>query len=169
MSAPREDLFVALFAILETLVGETDASPLRFASRALLSWDDCPPGQCPAAFLVAAGEDRITRRGFPAMINVKAHIIVYAKNDQGRDQVPATQLNALISAIEDALQRQPSEGPAPAALFPQNPDMTFGTTLGGLCYTCQIGSAVDIFEGFQGPDAVAAIPVEMLTTDRKAT
>ncbi len=166
MAAPREDLFVQLLAKLTALVGTGDDAVLRYASRALLSWDDCPPAMCPAAFLVAAGESHTKRRGLPSLVLIHGQIIVYAKNDQGRDQVPATQLNNLISAVEDTLKRTPQEGPAPSALFPQNPDLTFGTTLGGLCYTCQIGPSIDIFEGFQGADAVAIIPVEMWTTER---
>lgn len=170
MATPREALFVALLAKLTTLIDadDPDAGILKTASRVLLSWDDCPPGDCPAAFLVADGERRTTARGMPSLVRIDARILVYCKNDHGRETVPATQLNAVLSGIEDALQRQPAEGPAPVPLFPQNPDMTFGTTLGGLCYSCSIGETVDIVEGFQGADAVAAIPVVMWTTDKAA-
>lgn len=167
MSTPREALFVALFDKLSALVGaDGDGSVFRSASRVLLSWDDCPSSMCPAAFLLADGEVHLARRGLPPMVVVKALVIIYAKNDQGRDGVPSTQLNACISAIEDALQRTPLDGPAPTAIFPQNPDLTFGTTLGGLCYSCSIAQTVDLFDGFQGANAVATIPIELLTTDR---
>jgi hypothetical protein len=131
MSAPREALFAALFAVIETLVaptGEdlTEATPLRVASRSLRSWDDVGPGECPIAFLVAAGEQRQTKPGFPSTVQVEASLIIYAKNEDGRNTVPSTAVNAIISAV--------------------------GTTLGGLCYTCTIGQRIEIFEGFIGVD-----------------
>lgn len=169
MSAPREELFVALFAKIEGLVAPVGAdlsvaAPLRIASRSLRSWDDTPAGECPAAFLIADSESRTTTRGFPSLIRIDAEIVVYAKNMDGRDTVPSTQLNALISALEDALRRTTAEGPAPTAMFPMI--QAWGTTLGGLCYTCAIGDRIEIFEGFQGADSCALIPVYMLTTDR---
>lgn len=166
MSAPREEIAVALLAKLQALV---DAEPplLTTASRVFRSWDDVGGGECPAAFLIADGETRTKRRGLPDLIAIKSLVVIYCKNDQGRDGVPATQLNAALSAVEDALQRQPSEGQAPLGLFPQNPDFTFGTTLGGLCYSCGIAETVEIYEGFQGADAVCVIPILSLTTDRK--
>lgn len=173
MSAPREALFAALFAKLEGLVAPpandtsldnlSTATPLRTASRTLRSWDDCPPADCPAAFLTAAGEQRVTRRGLPSFIRIRTQVIVYVKNDGGRDNVPSTALNAMISAMEDKLKREPTEGPGALALFPDI--QSWGTTLGGLCYTCSIGDSLEIFEGFQGADSIAVIPIDMLTTD----
>jgi hypothetical protein len=169
MSAPREACFEALFAIIEGLVAATGdepstARPLRVASRALRSWDDVGPGECPAAFLVAAGEQRQNRPGFPSLITLTATLVIYVKNVDGRENVPSTAVNAIISAIEDALQRQPTDGPVPAALFPVV--QGWGTTLGGLCYTCSIDQSLEIFEGFIGVDTAAQIPIVMLTSDR---
>lgn len=162
MSVPREEIAVALFAILEGMV--TDGT-LKTASRSLRSWDDVAPGECPAAFLVKEDESRVVRRGFPAMVNARAGVFVYVKNMDGRDTVPATAINAVLSALENALRRQPADGPAPTALFPDNPDLTFGSTLGGLCYFVAMGD-VTVDEGFIGVDSVAYVPIDCFTTER---
>lgn len=163
MPANREPCFAALFARIEALT-EGDAPTLKFASRALRSWDDTPPSECPAAYLTKGPESVDDRRGLPPIWSLEADLIIYAKNDEGRNTVPSIQINALLDAIEEMLQRTPTEGPADGAIFPNNPDMMWGTTLGGLCYTCTINGTVEVYEGVVGGGAVAIVPILIVTS-----
>jgi hypothetical protein len=167
MAINREAIFAKLFARLETIVDPTLAGGklLRFATRVYQGWDEVAPSQCPAALLLKGDETRPRRiQGLPPIVSLMASIVLYAKNDEER-QVPAsTQLNELITAIEALLERQPGELPSTGAVFPNNPDGSYGTTLGGLCFSCQIAGTVQTFEGVLDQDSAVIIPIEILTT-----
>lgn len=163
MPANREPCFAALFARIEGLT-QGDEPTLRFASRVLRTWDDVPPSECPAAFLQKGAETVDDRPGLPPIWSLEADLIVYAKNDEGRNTVPSIQINALITAVEQMLQRTPTEGPVAAAIFPNNPDGMWGTTLGGLCYTCTINGTIEVFEGIVGGGSVTIIPIIIVTS-----
>lgn len=159
MAANREACFVALTTRLEAI------EDFELVSRTVRSWDDVGPGECPAGFLVKASESVDARGGMaPPIWTLEADFVIYCKNREGRATVPSTQLNALLTAVESALQRQPTEPPNPDAIFANNPDMMWGTTLGGLCYTCAISGTIEVFEGVIGGGAVAIVPIQIITS-----
>lgn len=166
MPANREPCFAALFALLEELGVEADPTNgvFKLISRTIKTWDDVQSAQAPACFLAKGNETTEQRRGMPQLWRLEADIVIYCKVDEGRDTIPSIQLNEIISLVEGKLERKPTEVAAAGALFADNPDMTFGTTLGGLCYTCAINGTVEVFEGLTGGGSVAIIPVEIITT-----
>lgn len=166
MPVQRETIFAALFARIETIVDPDlrDGKLLRYATRVFEGWDETAPSQCPAAQLRKGPETRTQRLGAPPIVSLGASIAIYCKNDELRQTPASVQLNELIDAIEAMLERQPLDGPAPAAIFPNNPSYFYGTTLGGLCFSCQIAGTIEVWEGVIDQDSVAIIPLEILTT-----
>ena len=158
MALDREAIFVALFARIQALTA------WGFSSRTFQTWDDTPPSASPACFLAKDTEDPTTIVGLPQSWRIRARVVVYALNESAASGIaPSTQLNQLLTALEGALERKPIEGPAIGAPFPQNPGGA-GTTLGGLCYSCQIVGTVETFEGLVGGNAVMVVPIEILAT-----
>lgn len=158
MAVDREALFVALFDRLSSLDG------FVYASRIFRSWDDTPAAEMPTLYLTKSDEtSRYSVQGLPTLWRFEAHATLYIGNDAL--EPASTRINAIITAVEAALERKPMDGPLPGYGFPANPNGgTFGTTLGGLCYACQISGTVQVFEGIISNDAVVMIPIEMLTT-----
>lgn len=160
MALDREALFVALFARLQTSVG----SIVKSYSRRWASWDDAPPTMQPALLLLK-GPEKVERpvRGGPLLWRLTAHILVYAKDDGTGEAVPDTLLNQILTAIEAALEVQPDEATAVGAQYLARRDVPpAGTTLGGLCETCQMTGTVETYAGTQGHDGMIDLEVEIL-------
>lgn len=166
MAVNREAIFAALFARLAGLADPALAGGLlfRYATRIYEGWDETAPSQKPALQLRKGPETPTPRRGLPSLWTLSAGVIVYATADDAREVPASTQLNQLLTAIEGALERKPTDGPIAGAIFPNNPDLVFGTTLGGLCYSCQIVPSVEVFEAGIDQDLLAIVPLEILTT-----
>ena len=163
MAAQRELIFAALFDRLSAI------SFFRYSSRVFQSWDDTPPSVQPAFFLLKGAEEgNIKLQGAPSGWKLKATVCVYISNDETTHNepsvAPSTTLNNAITLIEAALQMQSGELPNLAGTFPSRPPGSFTTTLGGLCYSCQIVGTVEVFDGAIAGTAVALIPIEILTT-----
>lgn len=157
MGFNREACFVALFDRLSVL------EDFKFTSRVFQSWDDTPPPQCPAMFMVKDREREIpAAQGMPPLVTLTARLVLYVRNDEGRLVPPSTQINNLLDAIDGALKRKPEEGPVANANFLNNPPSTWGTSLGGLCYTCKRQGEVMTFEGIIGSDAQVVLNIDML-------
>jgi len=160
MAAQREAIFAALFARLQARV-----TGVKVFSRKLTSFDDVAAADQPAVFLVKGNEDPTPKQGFLPLWKLHADIVVFCRNDASPDAPPSVQLNDLLTDIEAALERQPSEGPIADAPFPNTPGgSSFGTSLGGLCSHCWIAGTVEVGEGAIGDQAIAIIPIEILTT-----
>lgn len=171
MAIQREVIFAALFSRLESRLVDPDLADgklFRYATRVFEGWDEMAPSQCPALQLRRGAESRpsaLGRPGTPPIVSMGATIVIYAKQDEERQTPASVQLNALIDAVEACLERQPTDGPVDGAVFPQNPSYNYGTTLGGLCFSCQIVGTIETFEPITADgDAVVLIPVEILTT-----
>jgi hypothetical protein len=157
MPINREACFAALFQRLQAVPG------FKFTSRVFQSWDDTMPPQCPAMFMVKDFERTVAAaQGMPPLFVLTARVVMYARNDEGRLVPPSTQLNDLLDGIDAAIKRTPEEGPVAGANFLNNPPGTWGTSLGGLCYTCQRQGEVMIFEGIIGSDAQAVVKIDIL-------
>ncbi len=153
----REKVFVALFDRLAAVEG------FKFTSRVAESWDDVPPSQSPAMFMVKDFERTLPyAQGMPPLFVLTARLVMYARNDQGRLVPPSTQINNLLDGVDAAIKRTPEEGPLAGANFLNNPPGTWGTSLGGLCYTCQRQGEIMIFEGVIGSDAQAVVKIDIL-------
>jgi hypothetical protein len=95
-------------------------------------------------------------------------MMIYLSNGETTHEEPSVPpdiaLNTAITLVEAALEAQPGEQRSPFATFPGKQPGYFTTTLGGLCYSCQIVGTVQVFDGTIAGTAVAIIPIEILTT-----
>jgi hypothetical protein len=106
-----------------------------------------------------------TSLGLPGLLQMNARVVVYAQNDEGRLEPPSTQLNRILTALDAALERKPTEPPPPIPpKFVSNLAGNFGITLGGLCFSCQRNGQVQSFEGVIAGDAMIVLEIEMLTS-----
>jgi hypothetical protein len=152
MALDREAIYAALFARLEALPGFVTVS------RRWKHWDDVDRTQQPALFLTQGNETPTQERGMPPAWRLLPTIYIYARHDADPQAIPGQTMNALIRAVEGALERQPNE------VEPFGGPEEWGTTLGGLCSHCRISGTVETDEGLMGDQAVTIIPLEVLTT-----
>jgi hypothetical protein len=141
MQNTREAIMTALFA---QVVG---AYAFRTVGRRLQLWKETPDQ--PALFLRNAGDHYPARavRGLPAKVTIEAEIWLYVRVGPDKSAIPGAALNALIDAVEMALQ------PGPAQEV---------QTLGGLVQHCWIEGKIEMDPGDLDGQAKAIIPVRML-------
>lgn len=141
----RELIFVALFDLLKNIDG------IVTAERRLRHWNDVPAIEQPYLCLAQGGQNidpANPAKGIPTKRTMHADIYVYARTDG--EQVPSSVLNPIVDAIEQALE-------------PPYPDIEKNQTLGGLVTHCWIEGEIDTDEGTLGDQAVAVIPVVILS------
>jgi len=139
----REAIYAALFAKVSAIPG------IKTSSRRMRHFSDVPGQEQPALFQEQSPET-VTRPGkdLPRKLYLNAHLWIYAKTDDHTIS-PAPMLNALIDAVEDALD----EGSDP---------MTGNQTLWGLVSHCVISGKIETDDGWLDSQAIARIPIEML-------
>lgn len=137
----REPIYSALFALVAAAPG------LVTTSRKLLHWADVPASQRPALFMAQKREAIVQSTGRPAVWTLTVDLYVYVST-QGATS-PGAVLNPILDAISTALDYRPGPG------VPQ--------TLGGLVQWARISGAIETDEGTLGSEAVAIIPVNILS------
>jgi len=137
----REAIYSALFTLVSAAPG------LVTKSRKLLHWNDVPPSQRPALFMAQRRESTMQVTGRPTVWTLHVDLYVYVST-LGNDY-PGQALNPILDAIATKLDY-------PYAGQPQ--------TLGGLVQWARIEGSIETDEGTLGNDAVAIIPVSILTT-----
>ncbi|WP_423396027.1 hypothetical protein [Burkholderia sp. LMG 21824] len=147
MSIQREPIYAALFALVQSAVAPyavTIGRRFQLASQV-------PPSEQPAVFQVQKSE-RIAheRRGLPKKYHLFVDLVVYAQAGDSA-AIPATAVNTILDAIDNAL--------APAPGDPMN-----NQTLGGLVEHAWIEGEVLIVEGTLQDQSVAIVPVQMYVT-----
>lgn len=135
----REPIFVALADMLASLPGVVTVS------RRLKHWNDTPPVDQPAVYITQRGEtaDVVTRQ--PTRWKIEISLYVYARTTD-KTIAPSTVLNPLLDAISDAFL-----------------DPRMVQTLGGLVHYARISGRIETDEGSLGDQAVAIVPIEILT------
>lgn len=143
MSASRETVYAALFALLDSLA--TGGSPLlKACSRRLESLEDAQPENLPAAYQVQDDQDfSKPSTSIPPVMEWKAQWIVYGFSADP-NVAPSTVLNGLVDALVAQL--------TPLA----NGDTQ---TLGGLAADVAVKGTIRVFEGLLGDKCVAIIPI----------
>lgn len=139
----REAIYAALFTKLDYL------QSVETKSRILAHWDDVSPNMQPALYMTCTSQIAEQRTGFPAKYFLDAKIYIYAHRDTAGD-VPSTILNTILDEIDSIL--------AP------NPNPTFKQTLDGLVEHCWVNGNIETDEGTLGNQAVAIVPIRILTT-----
>ena len=137
----REDIYGALFSLVSTAPG------LVTFSRKLQHWNDVPSSQRPALFQAQKSETAVNTTGIPTkwMLNVDLYIYVSTLGANSPGEI----LNPIIDFVTHVLDYP----------FPGQPQ-----TLGGLVQWARVDGTIETDEGTLGADAIAIIPVQMLTT-----
>jgi hypothetical protein len=136
----REPIYTALFAKLAAVPG------IVTASRKLKHWSDVPAIEQPALFMAQGAETAIRAAGLLTkwVLDVKVYVYV---NTSGA-LAPSSALNPILDAIEAIMN--------PALVGSRQ-------SLGGLVHDARIEGAVETDEGSLGDQAVAIIPVRIIT------
>ena len=139
-----EPIYAALFAKVK------DAPGIVYATRRVKLWSDVPEAHQPALIQEQAGIGvQHQGPGFPPKWTLAADLALYVNAGNDQEAVPVITLNNLISAVCAAL--------APAGDQERQ-------TLNGLVFDCRVNGKIEISEGGSlGPQAVAVIPVEIVT------
>lgn len=137
-----ETIDAALFALLQS------SFTFVTSSRRLKFYGDTPMEDQPALFLATGDmEPRMNPLGQPYRWRLMRKIWLYAYT-QDDTTTPSSIMNPVVNAILNVLK-------------PTTPGDR--VTLGGLVYNVQIAGRIMTDEGLLGPQAVAVIPVELLT------
>ena len=162
MAVNREALFSALFARLQAQL----TTNVKSYSRRWASWDDTPPALQPALLMLKGDEKSERKRvGTPLVWTFDLEIWLYAQDDGTAEATPSIQINNLLQLVETALEIQPGEATANGAQYLARRDgPPAGTSLGGLCLSCEIVGTVKVFEGTQGHTCIVQIPVQIVAT-----
>jgi hypothetical protein len=148
----REPVWAALFALLKRIPNQL----FTITSRQHTQPPTLAPEMQPGLFLIQARETRTPRpAGFPVKITLNGFLVVYFQSPQplvdeigAETMVGATQLNALLAAID-------------TALIPDNV-ATGKLTLGGMVEHCWIEGDIDMDTGIYGQQGAAILPIKML-------
>jgi hypothetical protein len=142
MRTSREVIYGALFSRLSAI------SLLKLASRKLRHYDEVAEADSPALFMTERAESLTREPHTPTRREYRVDVWVVVKRDTESDEVPTTELNAVLDAVESALE----------------PDkLTHRQTLGGAVYHCRIDGEIEKDEGLLGhTTAVAIVPIAIL-------
>lgn len=139
----REAIQVALFNLLSTVSGVVTIT------RRTKLWADFNPPQKPCICISMRDNDyKRESEACPSVITMEADIFIYTTNSDADGVVPATQMNALLDAIDVAMR-------------PDN--MVMGLlTLGGLVSHCWIEGRNIVENGDLDGDGIAVISIKMI-------
>ncbi|MDE2101878.1 MAG: hypothetical protein KGL39_31825 [Patescibacteria group bacterium] len=137
MNNSRESIYAALFSLLQTATG------LTTASRRFKTWDQSTGT---ALYQVQKSEKATSKLPGAKRWELSVDVYLYAVADQS-NTAPATALNALLDAIEAALQPEPG----------------VKQTLGGLVDQAYIDGVIQVNTGDIGDVMFAIIPVTIVT------
>jgi hypothetical protein len=152
VAARRTEIYEALLERFRAI------QAVRTVGQRLKAFDDVPETEQPALFVVSADEaPQYQGKGLPTIWRLTYKLFLYARIPDGDPLASGYEvLHSLLTDIEDALRATAEETGAHASAW--------DTTLGGLCAYARISGAVVKDEGEFGEQAVAVIPIEVLTT-----
>lgn len=145
MSAPREEIYAALFTALQALA----PGQLKTVSRRLRHIDEVQPSEFPAAFQVQQDESATRNNRMPAKWTYRAEWWLYAY-EPDVNAAPSMVLNPLLDIITNALEMD-----AGVEL----------NTLGGRVYNATVDGTVEIIEGVLGDRCLAIVPIRIVKAD----
>lgn len=134
----REIIWTGVFDLIAAL------APFAQTGRKVIHWGDC--SNFPAMFMEQGPENVVkSGRGLPCTYTMSAEIYLYARNES--NGTPATQVNALLDAVDVVFQ----------------PDAIDGRqTLGGLVHDVWIEGTIARDEGVLGDIGVAIVPIKVM-------
>ncbi|MBP2638377.1 MAG: hypothetical protein H6Q72_4284 [Firmicutes bacterium] len=136
----REPIYAALFELVQGISG------IVTTGRNLKHWADVPAFEQPAIFQRQVNEAANSRTALPTSWVMNAEWYIYCNAEDDSSIATSTQLNAILDAVETALKQ----------------DIVTGyQTLGGLVFNCNIDGTVEIYEGLQGNQCMAVVPIKI--------
>jgi hypothetical protein len=139
----REAIYSALWVL------GSGAATFASSNRRLRHWADVAPAEQPALFLSEKGGHAVIKAlGAPIIWTLYADFYIYVHSDDPY-AAPATILNPLLDALEQALAPSPVTGIQNLGL----PDMVQHAYIVG---------KIETDEGVLGDQAIAIVPVEIL-------
>lgn len=147
----REPIYASLFAFFAALtVGGSPA--FVTATRQVKTWEDVPPEDQPALLPLPRRETAQRKKGLPTIWTLDVDLLLYVHTGAQNDPsvTPAQLLNPLLDAIEASLTIDDV--------------MNNACTLGGLVSHCAINGPIELFLGSLGDEAVAIVPLQLLTS-----
>ena len=139
----REAIYSALWVL------GSSAGSFASSNRRLRHWADVAPAEQPALFMSEKGGNAVVKAlGAPILWTLYADFYIYVHSDDPY-AAPATILNPLLDALEQALAPSPATGIQTLGL----PDMVQHAYIAG---------KVETDEGVLGDQAIAIVPVEIL-------
>lgn len=146
MIMPRETIYAALFAQLQSALGTS----FKTVSRRWQPPDQLSPADRPALYQVETGEVAVTSQkiaGLGITWNLKVDLVVYSGGNTDPASIPSQELNALLDAVESALP---------------NVARGMSQTLAGKVYTARIDGKLEIVENVAGAMAMAVVPIVLV-------
>lgn len=139
----RQSIYNAVFARLQTMSG------FNTISRRLKHWSDVSRAEQPAAFLSFKSEVGTGETGVPNKWLTEFDVYIYANTPE--PDSPSDKLGELLDEVEKAINDT------------TNP-ITNVNTLGGLVEYCRIDGVIETDEGTLGDQAVAIVPIKILSS-----
>lgn len=137
----REAIYSALFATMEKIAG------VRTSSRRLRSWTEVE--EFPAIFQAQKSETGTkSGRGVPTKWDMYCELFIYTHDEP--EKLASQSLNEMLDLVEQALASP-------------NP-IDHKQTLGGLVHDCWIDGQITTDEGTLGENAVAIVPIHIITS-----
>jgi len=151
VAARRSEIYRALTDRIQEI------EVIRTCEQRLRAYDDVPEAEQPAAFVVAADEmPTYQGRGLPPIWLLRYRLYIYARITNGDPKaIGSDALHDILTAIETKMV-------ATAAEKVVDPN-AYDTTLDGLCSHARIVGTIVKDEGALGEQAVAMVPIEVLT------
>lgn len=140
-AASREQIFAALFA-------QVSSSAFVTMSRRMQHYANVDSASQPALFQSEGKQTAAVVAGKPTKWTFRAALAIYAHAQTANPDDLTSTLNDLVDGVVAALDREPA---------------TERQTLGGLVYDCRVQGDIETDEGFLGDQAVALIPIEIIT------
>jgi hypothetical protein len=139
----REPIYAALFELVAGAAGFVTAE------RRLRHWSDVAPAEQPTLFMTRKSETAAVKAlGAPLVWTLNVELYLYAHSSDPRLS-PASVLNPLIDAVEDAL------APSPTTALQD-------LGLAAMVQHAAIAGKIETEEGVLGDQAIAIIPIEIL-------
>lgn len=146
----REKVYNAVLAQMGVLLLPPFSLTIPEISRDFKHWNDAQIQ--PAIYLVQEKEDALRKVGFPTKWTLKPMMWIYARKDG--DTLGVQAINLILDGLDKAFS---------PAVFPAPPS-DYVNHLGGIVDRCSISGTIEIDGGYLGDQAVARVPLEIITT-----
>ena len=151
----RETIYTALAARLTSACSGLLSSTVM---RRLVDYDNVRPELQPALICISDSDSQSTVDPLPQTWQLSAKLYIYARCSAELTDSAEPTLHAIIDAIDAGLKLQTGEsGAAPFAMRGRAQ-----TTLGGLVHSVYIDGAIQYYDGANGLQGIAIVPITMI-------